>query len=233
MVNSNYLSEILSEFISYLIGATNSDGDRIPPLSKLSKELNVSTASLREQLEVARALGLVEVKPRTGIRRLPYSFLPAVQQSLAYAVSINEDYFYEFSDMRNHIETSYWYKAVILLTDEDKDKLKTLVRRAREKLSRPNIQIPHQEHKELHLTIFSRLNNTFVKGLLEAYWVIYEEAGLDVYTDITYLESVWNYHEKIVDAICAENYTVGYQAMLDHMDLLQQRPKTNSRQRFE
>ena len=63
--------------------------------------------------------------------------------------------------------------------------------------------------------------------------MIYEEAGLDVYTDITYLESVWNYHEKIVDAICAENYTVGYQAMLDHMDLLQQRPKTNSRQRFE
>ena len=233
MVDSNYLSEILSEFISYLISATNSDGDRIPPLAELSKELNVSTATLREQLEVARALGLVEVKPRTGIRRLPYNFLPAVQQSLAYAVSIDSNHFYEFSDLRNQIETSYWYKAVILLTDEDKARLRDLVKRAKSKLTRPNIQIPHQEHKELHLTIYSRLNNIFVKGILEAYWVIYEEAGLDVYTDITYLESVWNYHEKIVDAICAENYAVGYQALLDHLDLLQQRPKTNSRQRFE
>jgi DNA-binding FadR family transcriptional regulator len=37
----------------------------------MSKELGVSVALLREQLEVAKAIGLVEVRPRTGIRRLP------------------------------------------------------------------------------------------------------------------------------------------------------------------
>jgi len=68
-----------SEFFDYLI-STILDGenetDRLPPLNTISQELGVSVALLREQLEVAKALGFVEVRPRTGIRRLPLAFLP-------------------------------------------------------------------------------------------------------------------------------------------------------------
>ena len=52
----------ISEFLRYL--ATNEEAESgLPTLNELSEELGVSLASLREQLEVARALGLVEVKP--------------------------------------------------------------------------------------------------------------------------------------------------------------------------
>ena len=57
----------LSEFVRYLAQHEEANGEQLPPLSGLSRELGVSIASLREQLEVARALGLVEVKPRYGI----------------------------------------------------------------------------------------------------------------------------------------------------------------------
>jgi DNA-binding transcriptional MocR family regulator len=75
----------LSEFLRYLASREGADNGDFPSLTDLSSELGVSVASLREQLEVARALGLVEVKPRVGIRRLPFTFLPAVRQSLGYA----------------------------------------------------------------------------------------------------------------------------------------------------
>ena len=70
------LSIDISDFMRYLAAHDGAEGS-LPPLTDLSRELGISVAALREQLEVARALGLVEVRPRTGTRRLAYSFAPA------------------------------------------------------------------------------------------------------------------------------------------------------------
>ncbi len=222
----------MSEFLRYLAAKPPQD-ERIPPLAELSQELGVSIAILREQMEVARALGLVEVKPKTGIRRLPFSFRPAVKQSLNYAVATNRAYFSIFSDLRRHVEQAYWFEAVVLLTHQDHEDLRSLVRRAQAKLAGDPVQIPHWEHREFHLLIYRRLDNPFVSGILETYWEIYEEVGLAVFTDYNYLQTVWKYHQKMVDAICTNDYTAGYQALIEHMDLLQQRSKPVPNQKFE
>lgn len=199
---------------------------QLPSLSAMSKELGVSVALLREQLEVARAIGLVEVRPRTGIRRLPYAFLPAVRQSLSYALAVDPAYFLAYSDLRIHLEAAYWQDAVRRLTAEDHQELKKLVARAWEKLNGQPIEIPHPEHRQLHLTIYRRMDNPFVQGLLEAYWEAYESVGLNLYTDIDYLQEVWQYHEQMVQAICDGDYDRGYTALLRHKDLLFHRPDT-------
>ena len=103
--------DVLSEFLLYL-AKHDKAARRLPALTKLSQELGVSMASLREQLEVARALGLVEVRPKKGTKRLPFSFTPAVRQSLSYALALNNTYFQQYSDLRNHIEAAYWHEAV-------------------------------------------------------------------------------------------------------------------------
>ncbi|HVP20289.1 MAG TPA: FCD domain-containing protein [Anaerolineaceae bacterium] len=222
----------MSEFLSYL-AANDREDDRIPPLAELSQKLGVSIAILREQMEVARALGLVEVKPKTGIRRLPYTFKPAVKQSLTYAISTDQAYFSLYADLRKHIEQVYWIEAVPLLTPKDHDLLRSFIQRAKDKLNAVPAQIPHTEHREFHLAFYRRLNNPFVLGLLETYWELYEEVGLNVFTDYNYLQKVWKYHEVIVDAICNGDLLAGSQALSDHMDLLQQRPKTSTNQKFE
>jgi hypothetical protein len=68
---------------------------------------------------------------------------------------------------------------------------------------------------------------------LETYWEIYEEVGLAVFTDFNYLQTVWKYHQKMVESICNNDYSTGYQALIDHMDLLQQRSKPIPNQKFE
>jgi len=62
---------INSQFLEYLVALPNGETGttRVPSLTEMSQQLGVSVARLREQLEVARAMGLVEVHPRTGIHR--------------------------------------------------------------------------------------------------------------------------------------------------------------------
>ena len=214
----------VSEFLHYLASHPEAEGG-LPSLTELSRELGISVAALREQLEVARALGLVDVRPRTGIRRRPFSFTPAVCQSLRYALALNDGHFQQFAELRNHIESVYWNEAVARLTDEDKRRLAELVERARQKLRHNPVQVPHEEHRELHLLIYSRLNNPFVSGLLEAYWDSYEAVGLNLYAgNMDYLNEVWEYHARMVESVCKGKYEAGRQALIKHADLLSQRP---------
>lgn len=217
------LSQLDSEFLTYLIDQDFQPGDRLPSLTELSNQIGVSVGKLREQLEVARALGLVEASPRRGITRTEYSFLPAVRLSLLTALALNRQCFDEFSGLRVHLETAYWHEAVGLLTDEDKLNLRRLVQTAHEKLHHPRIQIPYIEHRELHLTIFRRLENPFVVSLLEAYWEAYEAVELNTYADFHYLQQVWDYHARIVDAICMDQTDLGKQLLIEHMHLLSKR----------
>jgi DNA-binding FadR family transcriptional regulator len=217
--------QLSSDFLKYLASYNNGDqSDQLPALSSLSKELGLSVASLREQLEVAEALGLVEVRPRTGIRRLPYTFLPAVRQSLTYAIDLDRAFFEKFAQLRNHIEASFWTPAVKQLTPADHAELKELMTHAWQKLQGTPVQIPHSEHRRLHLLIYRRLDNLFVQGILEAYWEAYEAVGLNLFTDYDYLTEVWTYHQQMVDAIVKGEYDVGYQALVKHKDLLYHRP---------
>lgn len=217
------LSQLDSDFLRYLLANGHTPGDRLPSLNEISAATGMSVGKLREQFEVARALGLVAASPRRGIVRTGYDFLPAVRLSLLVALAIDPAYFASFSGLRAHLETAYWDEAVVLLTATDKERLRELVRSAWEKLSVPRIQIPFQEHRELHLTIYRRLDNPFVVGLLEAYWDAYEAVELNTFADLSYLQAVWRYHEQIVETICAGAVAEGKRLLIEHMQLLSAR----------
>jgi DNA-binding FadR family transcriptional regulator len=166
-----------------------------------------------------------EVLPRLGTRRKNYSFTPAIRQSLGYALALNSEHFRKYSELRNHVEAAFWYEAVEKLTEQDKKDLQGLIVRAFEKLQGARIQVPHEEHRNMHLLIFSRLENPFVTGILEAYWDAYENVGLNVFSGgYKYLQQVWEFHRDMVNAISESNYDAGYNALIAHTDLLYNRP---------
>lgn len=227
------IHDLLSPFFKYLSKNRVEGLETLPSLIDISKHLNISVSTLREDLGVAKAFGLIDIKPRLGIKNLPYSFTPAVIKSLAFGISVEPGLFKDFSDLRNHIETAYWYQAVSSLTPGDVIELKHIIRIANMKLNQNPIIIPHQEHRKLHLTIYSRLENPFVMGILEAFWDLYEASGLNVYEDRKYLECVWNYHQQMVEYIAQGDYSTGYQILITHMDLLFQRERQNQKIPFE
>lgn len=209
-----------SDFLRYLLAQGCTPGSRLPSLNQISHEIGVSVGKLREQLEAARVLGLIEASPRRGIHYTGYDFLPAVRQSLMVGLSLNRHLFDGYSALRGHLEIAFWDAAVSQLTAEDHTRLRRLVEQAWGKLQQERIQIPHAEHRAFHLTIFQRLDNLFVTGLLEAYWDAYEAVELNTYADYRYLTAVWRYHEQIAEAICAGEFAEARQLHIAHMQLL-------------
>ncbi len=213
-----------SALLNYIVEQNLENGAQLPSLNELSAQLNINVGKLREQLEVARVLGLVDVRPRTGIRLREYDFLPALRLSLLFALAMDKSYFVAFSELRNHLEVAFWHEAVVRLTEVDKAALGDLCERARHKLNnQPFIQIPHQEHRKFHLGIFAHLDNPFVKGLLEAYWEAYEAVELNTYADLAYWQEAWRYHEKILKHILENDPDAALRAFIEHTQLLRHR----------
>lgn len=213
-----------SELLRYLAVRGLRPGDRLPAIRELAEELGVSAGKLREQLEVARVLGLVEVRPKTGIRAANYAFFASAWFSLRHALALDSAFFEQFEALRTHVEAAFFHEAAELLLPEDHRHLQHLVQRAWTLLQGDPIQIPHAEHREFHLTIFGRLDNTFVRGILEAYWEAYDTVGLSLYADYGFLHEVWTYHEQMVERIVAGDLDSAYRVMKEHIGLVQYRP---------
>jgi len=213
-------TELDSDFLQYLINRQVVAGEGLPSLSEISTELGISVGKLREQLEVARSLGFVSVRPRVGIQREPFDFAPAVLKSVLFGLGSGEAHFAQFAGLRRVVEDAYWHEAVGQLTVEDKTQLQGIITRAQGKLHGDPVHVPNGEHRQLHLLMFSRLNNPFVTGLLAAYWDAYEASELTRYARYEYWLGVWQYHERIVAALVVGDFEHGRQLLREHYNLL-------------
>jgi DNA-binding FadR family transcriptional regulator len=216
-----------SNLLEYLVREGYQAGDRLPTLNDLQADerLGISISKVREQLEVARALGLVEVRSKTGMKMKPYTFTPAVRLSLFFALAQDQHSFEQFGEVRNHVEVAFWNEACERLQDEDKQVMRQCLERARAKLNGKPVRIPNEEHRAFHLTVFRRLDNPFVMGILEAYWDAYNAVELNRYADYSYLQQVWTYHEQIFEAICKGDYEQAKSLFIDHTNLIRFQPR--------
>lgn len=219
--------ELDSQLLEYMVRQGFRPGDRLPTLNDLKSadHLGISISKVREQLEVARALGLVEVRSKTGMRMREYTFTPAVQLSLMFALALDPHSFEQFSQLRTHVETAFWVEACQRLIPADLDHMRALLNAANAKLNGESVRIPVEEHREFHLTVFRRLENPFVMGILEAYWEAYDAVELNRYADYRYLREVWDYHERILDAISAQEYERARDWFVAHTHLIHHQPK--------
>lgn len=216
-----------SDFIAYIVEHQVQPNEKLPSLQNISKEIGISVGKLREQLEVARTLGIVSVRPRRGTIRLPYDFAPAVQASLSFGLQTEAATFNQFSQLRQALETQFWGEAVQLLTDEDKTALKEIINKAWSRLNGTPSHAPNKEHHQFHLKIFSRLDNPFVQGLLKTYWTAYADSQITRLMGYDYWVQVWEYHGRITDALVADQFAKGRDLLIEHFSLLPENPAQN------
>ncbi|GAB4157551.1 MAG: hypothetical protein Fur0021_26570 [Candidatus Promineifilaceae bacterium] len=214
------LGKLQPDFLRYLAEHPATNGQTLPRLADISAEMGVSVGKLREQLELARHLGFISIRPRVGMKREPFDFMPAVLPSLLYSIATGEASFLQFSQLRQTLEASLWHQAVTQLTAADKKQLQATIVRAWNKLKGDPVHVPNQEHRELHLAIFAHLDNPFVQGILNAYWEAYEASELTRLADYAYWLQVWELHEQIVDALCRNDFDEGLRILIAHFKLL-------------
>ncbi|MCA9940102.1 MAG: FadR family transcriptional regulator [Anaerolineales bacterium] len=214
------LSKLKPDFLRYLAEHPATNGETLPTLADIGAEMGVSVGKLREQLEFARHLGLISIRPRVGMKREPFDFMPAVLPSLLYSMATGEASFMQFSQLRQTLEAAMWPEAVVKLTPADKTQLRAIIDNAWSKLRGEPVHVPNREHRDLHMTIFTHLENPFVRGILNAYWEAYEASELTRLADYGYWLRVWDYHERIVDALCRDDFDEGLELLVAHFKLL-------------
>ncbi len=214
------LQKLQSKFLHYLIENNIQPGENLPPINNIAKELEMSPGKVRENLEVARQLGFVSVKPRVGIVRQPLRFAPSILQTMLFGLGTGEVEFSQLSQLRQIIEAGFWDEAVSQLQPEDITKLKSIIEEAWKKLRGTPVHVPNSEHRALHLLIFSRLQNPLVQGILSTYWDAYDASELTRFAKYQYWLDVWEYHERIVCSLEKKEFDKSKQLLIKHFALL-------------
>lgn len=222
----------LSPILKYIADATRQD-EPIPSINELSSKLGISTASVREQLEVPKELGFIEVRTRTGIQTHDFCLTRPLTLSMSYGLLVDPELFQEYASLRRQLEIGYWYEACALLEKSHIQELQNVVDLANWKINQNPMVIPLQEHRKFHLIIYHPLKNRVLNSVLETYWDLYEASRIYFYRNHEYLESVWSYHRQMLDAIASKAYEKGYEALVTHFDLMKTFKKADLRQRFE
>jgi hypothetical protein len=55
-------------------------------------------------------------------------------------------------------------------------------------------------------------------------WQAYDASEMTRFASYAYWIEVWTYHEKIVDALCNNDFTLGQQLLVEHFSLLKSLP---------
>lgn len=228
MAYSSLPYEILQYIIDEEREATEEREIKLPPMDDLARTMRVSRGKLREELIAAQAYGVVEMRPGDGTYVRPFDFYTAIRTIVLYGIERDRSNFDRFYRLRVQIEAAFWEPAARRLEAEDIETLQAILERAEKRLKGSPVEIPHEEHREFHLSMFGKLDNEFVLGLLRAYWDAYEAVGLNRYFDYSYFEKMWSSHRIMVEAIITGRYDVGKQAMLEHFTLLEDRLESSS-----
>ncbi len=232
LINQINMTKELSPILKYIADATRQD-EPIPSISDLSTKLGISTASVREQLEVPKELGFVEVRTRTGIQKHDFCLTRPLTLSMTYGLRVDPELFQEYASLRRQLEIGYWYEACALLEKSHIQELQDLEERANWKINQNPVMIPTIEHRKFHLTIYRPLNNRVLNSVLETYWDLYDASSINFFRNHEYLETVWSYHRQMLEAIASKAYEKGYDALVTHFDLMKTYKKADLRQRFE
>lgn len=196
---------------------------KLPRMEELADRLGVSRGKLREELIAAQAYGIVEMRPGDGTYVRPFDFYTPARTMVLYGVERDRRSFDRFYRVRVHLEAAFWEEAARALGEDEIAELERIIERAEEKLQGAPVEIPHDEHREFHLLLFSKIQNEYVQGLLKAYWDAYEAVGLNRYFEYSYYESMWDSHRAMVDAIREGRYEEGERELTEHFTLLQDR----------
>ena len=112
------IDKLDSEFLNYLVANHVNPGDRLPALSEIGDGMGVSVGKLREQLAVARGMGIVSVKPRLGFQREPFNFAESVLPAVMFSLAYGEAEVYQRSRLRQASDVIFLNLSVSLLYPE-------------------------------------------------------------------------------------------------------------------
>ena len=122
------VDEVLDWLLDFIHRENLSVGSLLPPEAEISKQTGISRNSVREATSYLRALGIVESRPRVGMRLVRDPALIGLQRLLT-CKKIPDRFFREVSVFRDALEFGIAGEVCANITDEEIDQLEEILRR--------------------------------------------------------------------------------------------------------
>lgn len=198
--------------LEYFHGAGLRSGDVVPSELQLASELNVGRPALREALGALEVIGIVQ--SRQGARRTLGTFdMGAVIRTLTIGIVPDLEALRSLLEVRRVLEIGFFPQAAIKLSPEDIGHLRSLADTMQEKASRSEVFVA--EDQDFHAAIYRHLDNPILRGLLEAFWELFDHMGAETRTG-TNLPATAASHARIVDALTAGELALAVHHLNSH-----------------
>lgn len=187
-------------------------GDIVPAEIELASELNVGRPALREALGALEVIGIVQ--SRQGARRTLGTFdMGAVIRTLTIGIVPDLEALRSLLEVRRVLEIGFFPQAAIKLSPEDIGHMRSLTDTMQAKASRGEVFVA--EDQAFHAAIYSHLDNPILRGLLEAFWELFDHMGAETRTG-TNLPATAAAHARIADALAAGELALAVHHLNSH-----------------
>lgn len=187
-------------------------GDALPSERELARRLSVSRPTIREAITTLEVMGLVEVRPGSGV----YVREPA-RKSMGLPENVPGPF--ELLEARKTLEPEVAAFAANRISDEQIEKLRLLLRRFGEADLDPSDV--EQIDKEFHMLIAEATRNSALSGLVRWLWELRSQSEVSVlfyqHARDRGVRPAVDDHRAITAALMARDENAARQAMREHL----------------
>lgn len=205
-------SDIVVEYVKDAIRSGKySYGDKLPSEGELADELGVGRSSLREGMNILRAVGLVETRRGDGSyidNKTEENFIEVLGLKSGSTST-------EFLILRKVLEVGSISLACQKITDEEIDHLQELTDRL---VPETPVEQYIEADREFHTTIMGVLGNKFVLALNDMIFLNRMTMIMMILRDPSIQEDTKRSHQNIVDALRSRNSQACITAMTIHLN---------------
>lgn len=192
--------QVVEEKLSELISRCRVQ-DKLPTEAELMKEYGVSRSMLREVLKSFEARGIIVSKQGSGHFVQNPDFVTQLSNVWHTLLNTSPDQLLDLLEIRSILEISCTQTAINCATPEQLRYLAQQVELMKKKAAEGQHFV--EEDRKFHTLIFSTVGNSVMADLLNIFWDLFEQTGIDSHSEN--LVSAAEQHEQIFKAFAKKD----------------------------
>ncbi|UCH23167.1 MAG: FadR family transcriptional regulator [Deltaproteobacteria bacterium] len=221
---SKISDEVYKQIVSLIGNGQLKPGDKIPSEREMASELGISRQSIREALNRAEVMGLIQVRQGEGSFILS-SVREPLKPPLTVIIEKEAERIFEFLEIRKLIEGWCAEKAALEATGEELEDMKRILNKMKKVVSKDKQW--EELDLELHFSIAKATHNIIAIHIMDALRV-----NFSLFFRFTKsmpsserLDVLWQHHNEIIDAITRKDSKQAKQKIIDHLNFIEEKIK--------
>jgi len=219
---SKISDEVYKQIVSLISNGQLKPGDKIPSERELSSEIGISRQSIREALNRAEVMGLIDVRQGEGSFILS-SIKGVLKPPLTVIIEKEVERIFDFLEIRKLVEGWCAEKAALEATGEELEDMKEILNKMKKVASKDKQW--EELDLELHLSIAKATHNIIAIHIMDALKV-----NFSLFFRFTKsmpsserLDVLWQHHNEIIDAITRKDSNAAKQKVVDHLNFIEEK----------